>query len=64
MVVCGSCTLIIIMIVTTKEAKTIDAFSSQVIHTKMKVACCGEGTNIMTQALHVKDGSLPQGLTV
>ena len=51
-------------IVTTKEAETIDAFSSQVIHAKMKTAHGGEGINMMTQALHVEDGSLPQGLTV
>ena len=51
-------------IVTTKEAKTIDAFSSQVIHTKTKTAHRGEGINMMTQALRVEDGSLLQGLTV
>ena len=51
-------------IVTTKEAKTIDAFSSWVIHTKMKTVHQGEGINVMTQSLHVEDGSLPQGLTV
>ena len=51
-------------IITTKEAKTIDAFSSLVIHAKMKTAYWGEGTNIMTKALCVEDGSLPQGLSV
>ena len=51
-------------IVTTKEAETIDAFSSRVIHTKMKTAHQGEGINVMTQALHIEDGSLPQGLMV
>ena len=51
-------------IVTTKEAETIDAFSSWVIHTKMKTAHQGEGINMMTQAFHIEDGSLPQGLTV
>ena len=30
----------------------------------MKTAHQGEGTNVMTQALHVEDGSLPPGLTV
>ena len=30
----------------------------------MKTTQWGEGTNVMTQALCVKDGSLPQGLTV
>ena len=51
-------------IVTTKEAKTTDTFSSQVMHAKMKTAHRGDGINMMTQVLHVKDGSLPQGLTV
>ena len=50
------------LIVTTKETEIIDAFSSWVIHPKTKTAHQGEGINIMTQALHVKDGSLPQGL--
>ena len=51
-------------IVTTKEAETIDAFSSQVIPAKMKTAHWGEGINMMTQALHIQDRSLPQGLMV
>ena len=46
-------------IVTTKEAETIDAFSSQVIHAKMKTAHWGEGINVLTQSLCVEDGSLP-----
>ena len=51
-------------IVTTKDTKTIDAFSSHIIHAKMRTAHTGEGINVMTQALHVEDGSLPQDLTV
>ena len=51
-------------IVTTKEAETIDAVSSQIIHAKRKTAHRGEGINMMTQALHVEDRSLPQGLMV
>ena len=51
-------------IVTTKEAETIDAFSSQVIHAKTKTAHLVEGINVMTHALHVEDASLPQGLTL
>ena len=51
-------------IVTTKKAKTIDAFSFQVIHMNTKTVHRGEGINMMTQGLHVEDGSLPQGLTV
>ena len=51
-------------IVTTKEAETIDAFSSQVIHAKMKTSHQGEGINMMTQAMHIEDRSLPLGLMV
>ena len=51
-------------IVTTKEAETIDAFSSQVIHAKMKTAHQEEGINVMTQVLQIEDGSLSQGLMV
>ena len=51
-------------IVTTKEAETVDSYSSQVIHVKVKTAHQGEGINVMTQSLHVEDGSLPQGLMV
>ena len=51
-------------IVTTKEAETIDAFPSQVIHMKMKTAHQGEDISVMTQSLCVEDGSLPQGLMV
>ena len=42
----------------------MDAFSSQVIHVKMKTAHTGEGINMMTEALCIEDGSLPQGLMV
>ena len=49
-------------IVTTKEAETIDTFSSWVIHAKMKTAHQWEGINMMIQALHIEDGSLSQGL--
>ena len=51
-------------IVTTKEADTKDAFSSQVMHAKMKTAHRQKGINVMTQALCTEDGSLPQGLMV
>ena len=49
-------------VVMTKD--TIDAFSSHVIHARMGMTHTGEGKNIMTQALHAEDGTLPQGLTV
>ena len=51
-------------VVTTKDTKTIDAFSSHVIHARMRTAHTGEGINVMTQALCMEDGSLPQGLMV
>ena len=51
-------------VVTTKDTKTIGAFSSHIIHVRMGTAHTGEGINVMTQALHTEDGSLPQGLTV
>ena len=48
-------------VVTTKDAKTIDVLI-HVIHVRMRTTHTGEGINVMTQALHVEDGSLPQGL--
>ena len=47
-------------IVTTKDTETINAFLSHIIHAKMRTAYTGEGINVMTQALHVEDGSLPR----
>ena len=51
-------------VVITKNTETVDAFSSCVIPMKAEKAYMGEGINILTQALPVEDGSLPQGLTV
>ena len=51
-------------VVTTKDTKTIDAFSSCIIHARMGTAYTGKGINVITQALHAEDGSFPQGLTV
>ena len=51
-------------VVTTKDTKTIDAFSYHVIHARTRTNHTGEGINVMTQALHGEDGSLPQGLMV
>ena len=50
-------------VVTTKDTETIDAFSSYIIHARIRTAHIREGINVMTQALHTEDGSLPQGLT-
>ena len=51
-------------VVTTKDTKTIDAFSSCVIRVRTGTANTGAGLNVMTQALHAVDGSLPQGPTI
>ena len=51
-------------VVITKDVETIDAFSSHIICPKTETAHPGMGLNVMTQALHAKDGSLPQGLTI
>ena len=51
-------------IVTTKDSEMIDAFSSRIIHVRMKTAFTGARLNVMTQALHADEGPLPQGLTI
>ena len=51
-------------VVITKNAETIDAFSSHVIPMNVEKAYIGQCINVMTQALQTKDGSLLQGLNV
>ena len=51
-------------VVTTKDTKTTDALSSCIIWVRMGTAYTSVGLNVMTQALHAEDGSLPQGLTI
>ena len=51
-------------VVTTNDTETIDAFSSHDIHARMRTTHTREGINVMTQALCMEDGSLPQGLMV
>ena len=51
-------------VITTKGSKMIDAFSSKIIHARMKIAFTRVGLNVMTQALCAEEGSLPQGLTI
>ena len=46
------------------EIVTTDTFLSHVINVRMRTAHTGEGINVMTQALCMEDGSLPQGLMV
>ena len=50
--------------VTTKSSKTIDAFSSKIIHAWMRTAFTGARLNVMTHALHAGKGPLPQGLMI
>ena len=51
-------------ILLTKNTETIDAFSSHVIIVKAGIAHIGERINVLTQAVHAKESSLPQGLVV
>ena len=51
-------------IVTTKNSEMIDAFSSKIIHARMKTAFTSARLNIMSQALCAEEGSLLQGLTI
>ena len=51
-------------IVITKDSKMIDTFLSKIIHVRMKTAFTSVRLNIMTQALHAEEGSLPQGLMI
>ena len=50
-------------VVTTKDTETIDAFSSHIIHVRTGTAYTG-GDQCDDLALHAKDGSLSQGLTI
>ena len=51
-------------VVFTRNAETIEAFSSQVISIKAEKAYTGECINIMPQVLQTEDGALTQGLTI
>ena len=52
-------------VVLSKNTETIDAFSSHVIIAKSRNSSYQQvGINMMTQALHIEDGPLPQGLMV
>ena len=50
--------------VTIKDSETIDAFSSKITHVRRKTAGTSVRLNVMTQALHAEEGSLPQGLMI
>ena len=48
----------------TQNVETIEPFSSHLAPVKAGRAHMGEHINVLVQALHTKDGSLPHGLTV
>ena len=48
----------------TQKVETLEPFSSHVIPMKMAEAYLGECLNMMVQALHAQDGTLPPGLTM
>ena len=48
----------------TQKVETLEPFSSHVIPMKMMEAYLGEHLNVMVQALHAQDGTLPPGITV
>ena len=48
----------------TQKAETLEPFSSHVIPVKTMKAYLGECINIMVQALHAQDGTLPPVLTI
>ena len=48
----------------TQKVETLEPFSSHVIPLKMTETCLGEHLNVMVQALHAEDGTLPPGLTM
>ena len=47
-------------LVTTRGSKTIDAFSSRIIHTWMKTTFTSVRLNVMTHTLHADEESLPK----
>ena len=48
----------------TQKVETLEPFSSHMIPMKMMQAYLGEHLNVMVQALHAQDGTLPPGITV
>ena len=48
----------------TQKAETLEPFSSHVTHVKTTKAYLGECLNVMVQALHAQDGTLPPGLII
>ena len=50
--------------IVTKDSEMIDAFSSKIIHARMKTALTIVRLNVMTQALQAGEGSLPHDLAI
>ena len=48
----------------TQKVETLEPFSSHMIPVKMMEAYLGEHLNVMVQALHAQDGTLPPGITM
>ena len=48
----------------TQKVETLEPFSSHMIPMKMTEAYLGECLNMMVQALHARDGTLPPGITM
>ena len=48
----------------TQKVEMLEPFSSHVIPVRMMEAYLGEHLNVMLQALHTQDGTLPPGITV
>ena len=51
-------------VVTTNNTEMIASFSPHIIDVRTRIACTGVRLNVLTQALHAEDGSLPQGLMI
>ena len=47
-----------------QKVETLEPFSSHVIPVRTTKAYLGEHINVMVQALHTKDSTLPPGLTM
>ena len=48
----------------TQKVETLEPFSSHVLSMRMMEAYLGECLNVMVQALHAQDGTLPPGITM
>ena len=51
-------------VVTTKDSVMIDSFLPRIIHAQKKTTFTSARVNVMTHALCIEEGSLPQGLMI